>query len=103
MKTKTPRATASLSETANSEPETENLPPISTQMQDFLTKSFQAYPGRWYFHLDKWAADIEAQLVSRGLVERGEFESKGRILVRYRGTPPPEAPPAVDLVSSTEN
>jgi BMFP domain-containing protein YqiC len=76
---------------------TPDLPPISEQMQDFLTKSFQKHPGRPFYHLDAFAADIEAQLVSRGLVIREEFESKGKTLVRYRGVAPAEVPPALDM------
>lgn len=74
-----------------------DLPPISPQMEAFLEKSFLAHPGRWFYHLDRFAPDIEAQLVSRGLVERGEFLSKGRTLIRYRGTPPPGTPESLDM------
>jgi hypothetical protein len=77
----------------------DDLPPISAQMQDFLTKSFQAYPGRWFYHLDKFAADIETQLVSRGLVIRDEFPSKGKTLIRYCGAAPDEVPPAVEMTA----
>lgn len=74
-----------------------SLPPISAQMQAFLDKSFNAYPGRWYYHLDRFAADLDAQLVSRGLIEKGEFESKGRKLIRYRAKPAKGSPPSLEV------
>jgi len=77
--------------------ESSDLPPISAQMQAFLDKSFNPNPGRWFYHLERFAADIEAQLVTRGLVERGEFESKGRKLIRYRGTPAAGTPESLDM------
>lgn len=72
------------------------LPSISSQMQAFLDKSFNAYPGRWYYHLERFADELDAQLVSRGLIEKGEFESKGRKLIRYRSRPDAVAPPSLD-------
>jgi hypothetical protein len=76
--------------------EAPELPPISEMMQKLL-KGFQAQPGHWFYHIDQFAADVEAQLVSRGLVIRDEIESKGRKLVRYCGKPDANTPPAVEL------
>jgi len=73
------------------------LPAISHQMQAFLDKSFNAFPGRWYYHLDRHADELDAQLVSRGLIEKGEFESKGRKLIRYRSKPAEDAPPSLEV------
>jgi hypothetical protein len=60
------------------------LPPISAQMQAFMEKSFTPHPGRWFYHLDQFQADIDSQLLVRGLVEREEVEVKGLKLHRYR-------------------
>lgn len=72
------------------------LPPISEMMAKLL-KGFQEHPGHWFYHIDRFAPDIESQLVSRGLVIRGEFVSKGRTLVRYCGKPVDGTPPAVEF------
>lgn len=67
-----------------------DLPPISEQMRAFLDKSFQRFPGRWYAHLERFEADIDAQLVSRGLVEREEHFCPilKRQITRYRAPVP---------------
>ena len=77
----------------------DELPPISPQMRAFLEKSFQPFPGRWFYHLDRHAEAIEGQLVSRGLVERGEvFDSRtNSTRVRYRAPLLPGQPEPVDL------
>jgi hypothetical protein len=77
----------------------DELPSISPQMRAFLEKSFQPYPGRWFYHLDRHAEDIEGQLVSRGLVERSEIidPRTNKILVRYRAPLEPGQPEPLDL------
>ena len=77
-------------------PAAPELPPISDMMKKLL-KGFQNAPGHWFYHIDRFAPDIEAQLVRRGLVIRGEFESKGRMLIRYCGKPIDGSPPAVEF------
>ena len=76
-----------------------DLPPISAQMRAFLEKSFQPYPGRWFYHLDRHAEAIEGQLVSRGLVERSEITDSrtNKTLVRYRAPLEPDQPEPLDL------
>lgn len=82
----------------NRTPAEPELPPISEMMQKLLT-GFQANPGHWFYHIDRFAPDIDAQLVSRGLVIRDEFESKGRMLIRYCGKPAEGTPRAVEFAA----
>lgn len=67
-------------------------------MQAFLDKSFQRFPGRWYAHLERYEADIDSQLVSRGLVEREDYFCPilKRRITRYRA-PVPEGMEVADL------
>lgn len=75
----------------------EELPPISDQMQAFLEKSFQKYPGRPYVLAPHHAQLVEQQLIPRGLVIKEERIINKRNTFVYMGAPPPDAPPNLDM------
>lgn len=68
---------------SNTDPEPA-LPPISAQMQKFMDKTFTPHPGRWFYRCDQFEADIDAQLVARGLVVWEPTMLDGKQVRRYR-------------------
>lgn len=91
-----PKAPAAVTVEAKPAAESETAAPLSDTMQAMLL-TFQTYPGRWFYHLEQWADEIEATLVKSGLVLRDEYSSKGKVLVRYCGPVPEGTPPALDM------